>query len=233
MRDEAPGYRYAVYFAPAPETPLWRTGSALLGYDAATGRDVTPLVPDGWSATQWHALTQEPRRYGFHATLKAPFRLRDGVGEARLRTILADLAARQVSFQTPLAVSPIKGFVALAPSGDEGGLRALADAVVDAFEPVRAALTREDIARRRPDRLSPRQRALLDHFGYPYVREEFRFHMTLTGRLTTERPDLVAGLGDILAPVLSSGPVAIDGMALFRQETPQARFRIVARAALT
>ena len=70
--------RYAVYYAPAADSALWRFGSATLGYDALTGEDLPFAVPPGCDLALWPAFTEEPRRYGFHATLKAPFELADG-----------------------------------------------------------------------------------------------------------------------------------------------------------
>lgn len=226
------GCRHAVYFAPRPDSDLWRIGSALLGYDAQSGDDVAPLTPAGWTQAHWHDLTHEPRRYGFHATLKAPFRLRDGVTEDALCAALHGLAARLPAFAQPLHVARLGHFVAVVPTGHAPRLGALADAAVDAFEPFRATLSPAEIARRQPERLTPRQRELLDQYGYPYVREEFRFHMTLTGRLDPDSADPVPALSGLLEPALSPGPVAIDQIALFRQDTPGSRFRIVERAQL-
>ena len=54
------------------------------------------------------------------------------------------------------------------------------------LDPFRAPLTPSERARRRPEDLDPRRRALLDRWGYPHVFEAFRFHMTLTGRLADD-----------------------------------------------
>lgn len=226
------GHRYAVYFAPAPDSALWTTGSALLGYDAAIGADVPAVVPDGWSAAAWHALTGDPRRYGFHATLKAPFRPADGVHETDLVEALAATATVQPRFAMPLEVARLGSFVALVPAPAPPALGVLATACVEAFERYRAPLSDAEIARRDPSRLTDRQRAYLDRYGYPYVREEFRFHMTLTGSLAADSADPSQALRAILAPVVGQDPVPIDGLALFRQDTPSSRFRIIARARL-
>eukprot|EP01036_Dinobryon_divergens_P003340 gene3340-4396_t len=65
--------RYALYFAPDAATPLWRFGCGVLGYDALRAANCDQIVPEGWTAGDWIAATEDPRRYGFHATLKAPF----------------------------------------------------------------------------------------------------------------------------------------------------------------
>jgi len=231
--------RYAIYFAPAPETPLWRFGSAVLGYDAQTGREVRQLVPAGWDADAFRALTEEPRRYGFHATLKAPFRLADGAEEGELASALNAFALRQPGFSLPrLEVAAIGsgtaegGFVALTEPQPTPELLTLERAVVTAFEPFRAPLTQEEIARRRPDRLSDRQRAQLTAFGYPYVFEDFRFHLTLTGRVPAPELDrMAAALADSFAQSVPSGPTPVGHLAFLRQP-PGGRFRILTRARL-
>ena len=76
--------RYAIYFAPSPASALWRFGSRTIGYDAANGMESAPLAPPGCEDMDWMAATDDPRRYGFHATLKAPFSLREKTTAAEL-----------------------------------------------------------------------------------------------------------------------------------------------------
>src|SRR4051794_24659558 len=109
--------RYAIYFAPPPESALWRFGSGVLGYDASTGADAPLLAPDGFLPAEWRDLTAEPRRYGFHATLKAPFRLAEGATEADLAAAMARFAAQRPPVSTELFVTALGSFVALAPRG--------------------------------------------------------------------------------------------------------------------
>ena len=57
--------------------------------------------------------------------------------------------------------------------------------------------------------------------------EEFRFHMTLTGRLRAERRDgVVAMLRDRFVAI-GLNTIAIDRIALFRQDDAASRFRII------
>ena len=227
MVSSAAAPRYAVYFAPAPDTALWQRASALLGYDAASGKDVAQEVPPEIPTAAWHTVTSDPRRYGFHATLKAPFRARQGCDAGDLIERLAWLAERHRRFEVQMRVGSLDGFAAVLPAVPSAELAALADAAVDAFEPLRADLTDDEVARRRPELLTARQRELLSLYGYPYVREQFRFHMTLTGRLSPDLSAVVDELAQRLAPALRM-PTPIDRIALFRQETPQSRFTIIA-----
>jgi hypothetical protein len=230
--------RYAIYHAPEPSTPLWRFGSGVLGYDAATGAEVPALLPKGFSAEAWHAATEEPRRYGFHATIKAPFRLAADRSEAELVAALTIIAGRLDAVDLGACgvhVVPAEaggGFVAVTPVTPPPALAALERAVVTEFEPFRAPLTQEETLRRRPERLSPRQRGHLERYGYPYVLEDFAFHMTLSGRLDAPEP-VAADLGDwARAAGALDGGVAVERLALFRQDGAAARFRIIAGAAL-
>lgn len=106
------GSRYAVFFAPPPESELWAFGSTLIGYDAQTGSTLTSTL----SEPDWTALTEEPRRYGFHGTLRAPFHLGHGVSEAALVAAAHGLAAGRSPFAMPrLHVGLLGSFVALVP----------------------------------------------------------------------------------------------------------------------
>ncbi len=175
----------------------------------------------------WHDLTRAPRPYGFHATLKAPFALADPRGEAELRAACADFAARPraVPVIEPV-VSLVGGFVALVPADVPEALTRLAAECVETFDAFRAPLTASDRARRNPAALSARQVAHLDRWGYPYVFDEFRFHMTLTGRLPPDRQAPVLAMLRARFAALDCGRCAVDRLVLLRQEAG-ASFRVV------
>jgi putative phosphonate metabolism protein len=228
--------RYAIYFAPEPQSGLWTLGSSVIGYDAATGCDVPSPEVAGMSGAHWAALTEEPRRYGFHGTLKAPFQLVEGRTEADLLADMARLAEGMAPVVMPrLKVAGIGRFVALIPSGPCASLSDLAAEVVRGLEANRAPLGEADRARRLKSPLSERQMRYLDLYGYPYVLEEFRFHMTLTGPFDEmdREPvkDALARLFDETG-VLEGAPVRIDALTLFRQDRRDVRFRIVGRVPL-
>lgn len=221
--------RYALYFAPPAGSALWRFGSAALGYDAVSGEDLAFVLPAGCDREGWAELTAEPRRYGFHATLKAPFELASGRGEAQLRAFAHNLAASLSPVALAgLTVTAIGSFVALTPSQPSQALQEMAFRVVQAFEPFRAPLGEADLARRLRAPLTPAQRAYLEAFGYPYVGDAFRFHMTLTGSLSADRIAPVReALDAAYRQAVPGGPVPIDRLALFRQDTRDSRFRLI------
>jgi putative phosphonate metabolism protein len=221
--------RYALYFAPAADSALWRFGSRVLGYDALTGEEPAFLVPEGCDPAEWPELTAEPRRYGFHATLKAPFELAQGRSEEQLRAFARNYAlATEKLPLSGLIVSALGRFVALTPAESSPDLRHFAFALVQAFEPFRAPLSESDRARRLKAPLTPAQHAYLEAYGYPYVGDAFRFHMTLTGSLPPERVEPVRqALDAAFAGAVPAGPVHIDRFALYRQDDRAGRFRLL------
>ncbi|NJO54321.1 MAG: hypothetical protein HC829_05245, partial [Bacteroidales bacterium] len=76
--------RYALYFAPLDDRPLWKFGSATIGWDAQLAAERPALPPAQALVPGWAEATAEPRRYGFHATLKAPFALAEGTSAEAL-----------------------------------------------------------------------------------------------------------------------------------------------------
>ncbi|WP_336810770.1 DUF1045 domain-containing protein [Bosea sp. MMO-172] len=221
--------RYAVYYAPAADSALWRFGSATLGYDALTGEDLPFAVPPGCDPATWPAFTGEPRRYGFHATLKAPFELADGRSEEQLRAFARNHAAGLDAVELAgLSVTALGSFVALTPAEPSEALQRFAFAAVQAFELFRAPLSEADKARRLKSPLTPAQHAYLEAYGYPYVGDAFRFHMTLTGSLPGDQAGSVKQALEIAyAAAVPAGPVRLDRFALFRQDDRAGRFRLL------
>lgn len=226
--------RYAIYLAPPADTPLWAFGSSIIGYDAEMGVELVPPDLSGFDPVTWHELTAEPRRYGFHGTLKAPFRLADGKDEAALVTAVEALAHGHHVFELAgLEVQALGSFIAIVPGRPVPALLDLAADAVRELEPFRAPLSEAEVARRRPERLSQHQRELLEIYGYPYVLDEFRFHMTLTGSLAEDvRPHALNALSDAFAAANANLPVTVSDIAIYRQDEPSARFRLRHRAPL-
>jgi len=222
--------RYAIYYAPPADSPLWAFGCRWLGRDPESGTDYPVEALPGFDASWLAALTAMPRHYGFHATLKPPFALaadRDGV---QLQAVLTAFAAAQPPVVAPpLELAELDGFLALRPAGPATALEALAAECVRHFDRFRAPPAAAELAQRRRHGLTPRQEALLAAWGYPYVLEEFRFHLTLTGRLEeSSRGHLRALLAPRLAPLLGE-PLRVNAVALFHQPDRQQPFRLIQR----
>lgn len=220
--------RYAVYYAPREGAFAFRANE-WLGRESGNRRDLPQPVLPGIGDPR--DITAEPRRYGFHGTIRAPFRPAEGVDENLIRNTVADLATRLAPVTCEaLRMEVLHGFVALTPVGCEAALLDLGAAVVEGTNSLRAPLTEAEITRRRPERLSPRQRELLDRWGYPHVMEEFRFHLTLTDQL--ERPEPIrAALEVFFTPVLPR-PFVVEDLCLFGEDR-SGRFHLLHRYALT
>lgn len=225
--------RYAIYYVPGRDSVLYGFGSSWLGYDAYQGRRLECPPEFAAAGVDWPELTRAPRVYGFHATLKAPFALAPGQSEANLMETFQHFAALPRPIPAiELQVEAIRAFLALVPARREAALQALAFSCVEAFEPFRAPLSAEDRARRMPGQLGAAELANLDVWGYPYVGDSFRFHMTLTGSVPAERR---ARLGDFLDGAFRARNCAqteIGQIAVSRQDAAGAGFRIVASAGL-
>lgn len=220
--------RFAIYFAPAQSHPLWDRAARWLGRDPATGQLFNEPIGE-LSRDQLDGLTVSARRYGFHATLKAPMNLAPDAGETDLRAALAGFAAEHVPVTLgQLQLSDLHGFLALVPAQPGEALQDFAAHVVEAFEPFRAPLSLKERARRSAAGLTERQEELLDGYGYPFVFEEFQFHMTLTDRLTqADRAPVLAAAQFWFAPLLAN-PVVLDRLALFVEPGPGEAFERVA-----
>lgn len=219
--------RFAIYFAPR-DGAFAEAAASWLGWDAARGCAVAQ--PDG---TDLARLTADPRKYGFHGTMKPPFRLVEAASPDDLAQAVAQLARGLHAVEMPgLRMTLLEGFLALIAQGDTTELQALAAKVVRALDGFRAPLTEAEIALRRPDRLSPRQRELLAVYGYPYVMEEFQFHLTLSGRLEApDAPALHAAAAQHFAGLLPQ-PFRVEDLCLFG-EAEDGRFHLLHRYPLS
>ncbi len=222
--------RFAVYFAPAPDTPLWDFGTSWLGRDPE--RDIDLPRPDlpGLEDGDIARISASPRRYGFHGTLKPPFGLADGQDAEALYAAVAAFAASRVPFDIPaLEMRSLDGFLALVPAGPGPALAALAGDCVATLDGFRAPPPANEMDRRRAHGLTARQEANLTRWGYPYVMEDFRFHLTLTDRLDPETLERALPILMDATVALTGTPVRVDSLALYHEPRPGADFRLVAR----
>jgi hypothetical protein len=211
--------RYALYFVP---DGVWGDfGARWLGWDVRTGAEIP--AADAEQGT----LTERPRQYGFHATIKPPFRLTEETTDADL----GDEAARFCAGCAPVALNSLRlarigRFLALTAPGEADDLSDLAARAVRSLDPFRAAPTKAEIARRRQARLTPTQDVLLLRWGYPYVMDEFRFHLTLTG--PAPDPDAAEARLEAELAGLEGPSLTLDALSLVEQRDG-GRFRETAR----
>jgi hypothetical protein len=215
--------RFALYYAPAVTSPLWVRAAQWLGRDPAAG-PVEPAEVPGIDTDYRVRVSESARRYGFHATIKAPMALAQGFSRGDLEAALSGFRLQPTSIGR-LVLRFIEGFLALVPATQTQSLTDAAAGVVTAFEHFRLPISATDREKRiRNGRLTSRQIELLDRYGYPYVLEEFRFHMTLTDRLPeSERDDIMRAAERWFADALAE-EFTFDRIALFREPVAGAPF---------
>ena len=226
--------RYAVYVAPAQSTELAALGRQWLGRDAETGAELPPPACINGAADWWRSITEAPRRYGFHGTMKPPFALAPGRDLDELQEALSRLAQTACAFSLPsLELTEIGHFLALVPSDPCAALTDLADNCVTELDEFRAPPSETELSRRRASRLTERQSLLLQRWGYPYVLDEFRFHMSLTDSIAdeAERRRAIQLLAERFASACRE-PMSVDELCLFEQPGPEAPFTILERMPL-
>ncbi len=214
--------RYAIYFAPAKDSPWWTFGAGWLGRDEVSNTALTAPALTQLDANSLHHITAEPRRYGFHATLKAPFCLQ---GDHSFDSLLTRLQALADTLR-PLALGPLRAtelgnFVALVPESSPTTLADLAARCVTELDDLRAPLTVAEQTRRRSALLDARELALLERYGYPYVLERFRFHFSLTGPVEPGMAQqVIVAATPRLAQLNAQTPLVLDRLCLFVEPAP-------------
>jgi hypothetical protein len=143
---------------------------------------------------------------------------------------IREFAASRHAFDAPpLQVGALSRFLALTLSEPCPAFVELAEACVREFDGFRRPPGEQELARRRKAQLSPAQLAHLARWGYPYVMEEWRFHMTLTGSLEAAVfSELRPRLEDLFAPHCRE-PLRVDSICLFEQPDEGEPFRAIER----
>lgn len=213
--------RYAIYYCPADNSELGQFGSTWLAQNGAG----LPVL----DVERTDALLADVRRYGWHATLRAPFELSEGASYAALRDAVTTVAAVTPAFELPLQLGRLAGFLALRPRGTAVAVDALAAACLHALEPLRAPLPME-VFQRRVLGIDATERQLLQRYGYPYVLDRYRFHMTLSAPAAGFEEQR---LRDWLAPRIAAlGAARVDALAICGELSPGTSFNVIERIAL-
>jgi putative phosphonate metabolism protein len=217
--------RYAIFYTPAPGK-MADFGAAWLGWDPVRGQDVAQLPIEGVDVVE---VTGAARKYGFHGTMKPPFSLAEGQSEEALRQAFVAFCEGEAPVGTEaLELVRLGRFLALQPEKPSAALKALAANVVREFDRFRAPMSEAEKERRRARKLSPAQEEMLQRWGYPYVMEEARFHMTLTGRMPrAQGMKVMQMLKPRVAPICE-GRFQVDGLSLMGEDAA-GRFHLIER----
>ncbi|WP_106795513.1 DUF1045 domain-containing protein [Rhizobium sp. H4] len=219
--------RYAICFTPPASDPLSLVAANWLGRNVYSGDMLEPPAVRGLGIHEIAFHTAVPRRYGFHGVLKAPFHLSADMSESQLLRDLMRFAGTFAPFQiSRLEIARLGSFYSLMPSAPCQQIQYLASAIVQEFDRYRAPLSEADIERSDPDGLSAAQFANLHRWGNPYVMDEFRFHMPVTGSINAiDMPRIEAALRTIFEPALKE-PVMVSNVALMIEEGTGGPFRV-------
>lgn len=220
--------RVAIFYAPGSQTPLANFGAQWLGWDVEHAKGVPHPQIDGLPEPI-ETLVATPQKYGFHGTLKAPFRLHENQTLDGLRAAMKAFSEQHRKFFIgQMKVAKLGSFVAIIQENSSNEFANFASNIVTHFEDYRAPLRDEDIAKRRKAKLTPRQDELMLQWGYPFIFEEFKFHLTLTGKLSEQNAKSVCDrLTDHLKPILDTPVEAVD-LCLYG-EREDGRFEIIER----
>ena len=216
--------RYAIYYI--PDLPLFQIGSDWLGWNSITGQETT-------LSADHRRITDRPRKYGFHATVKPPFSLASKSTQVALQDAFQTFCAT-VSPATggTLKISRLGRFLAMTQDVQSNEVTELAASTVSHFDKFRAPQSDQDIAKRRQRRLTPEQDALMLRWGYPYVMQEFKFHMTLTGPLQNDEIDAIEHDANTRFREFLGQPLKIASLALLGEDSDSGRFHVINKLSL-
>lgn len=226
-------FRHAAYFAPAFNSQAWDLGSQWLGRCARNSTLLEQPKLEKISSELFENLTRTPRLYGWHATLKAPFELNLNLRPEELRAAFKQLAHNTVaSFHLPLKLVELGDFLALVPSQPSPDLQKFAERCVRELHSFALPLSESELQRRTRADLTDRQKELLGEWAYPFVMEQFQFHLTLSGSLQhieqQVKEDLKTAAQTWFAPLLEDG-LLIDSVTWFTQDQKNGNFHWVER----
>ncbi|SMP35825.1 Protein of unknown function [Shimia sagamensis] len=189
-----------------------------MGWDPVSGQSMAHPALKGLPR-DISEITASPRKYGLHGTIKPPFHLAEGKSAEGLSSDFESLCSKLAPIRlNGLVLARLENFIALKVNGDQKRLANLAATVVCELDTFRAPPSKAELARRRKANLSASQEALLTRWGYPYVLNEFRFHLTLTGCLGTDVETTIAALAPRIEPLLER-PFKIDSLTLVGEDT--------------
>jgi hypothetical protein len=212
--------RLAIYYTPDTDSPLAVAAAQWLGRDVLSSGQHLPKPALSLPPERHMEIIATPFHYGFHGTIKPPFRLADGVTVEQVGDRLHEFTRRFRQFiLPPLTVTYTNDFFCLQPTAPCPDLSHLAAETVKTFDAFRRVPEAAELRRRRSAGLTSQQKQLLRVWGYPYLMDEFRFHLTLTGKISDslEKKILEEELQKRFEPHLLRG-IPFCSLALFIEE---------------
>lgn len=212
--------RLAIYFTPSPDSPLGKAGASWFGRDITSTSYGGQLTPQEMDEARFKEITSTPFHYGFHGTIKPPFQLASGTTRLSFYALLEHVVSTIKPIILPeLQLSEIDNFLCLTETHPTKELQLLAKKIVTTFDHFRREPTRQELTRRRLANLTPKQELMLMNWGYPYVLDEFRFHLTLTNKIKNQvEKQLIMSHATTVFPKKICQNIPFDGLSVFVEE---------------
>lgn len=212
-----PTDRYIISFAPKSTSMFWKLGALWFGYDASRNAYTKNTLVPGMPKEHHDAAVTTARRSGFNIILTGPFQLTAGMPEELLKTTISLYCQSLSTLQTgPLSIIETAHKLSISAQEISPQVQKLADDIVLEFNAFR--LPANPLPEDSPIRaaLTPGQLKNLIEWGQPYIFEELKFQIPLTGRL----PEKMSGplksfLEGRFIECLKTG-FEIDNLSLFR-----------------
>jgi hypothetical protein len=130
-----------------------------------------------------------------------------------------------------LKVGPVGKFLALTLSEESSAFSDLAADCVREFDRFRMPATESETLQRMhgSGSLTPRERENLLRWGYPYALDTWKFHMTLTCSLSSDRMEIFQKHLGLRFSESTNDPLTIDSISLFEELGPDRPFRLLER----
>jgi hypothetical protein len=172
--------RLATYLIPDPDSRLYQTASAILGYDVFAERDVPlpdPLRPLAATIRQWIGPAHV---YGFHATIGDALEFADDQVEV-VEYRLADIARQTAPFvltngRIHTGFREFPRALVSTFDNEDGTLRSLEERVVTEINVLYSGSPHFEV---RSSSYTGLLRAQFERYGSPHVRSLFDLHFTL------------------------------------------------------
>ncbi len=219
--------RYAIYYVPPESDHLTKFAASWFGWDVYQGIRVnySELSNLNYDIKE---ITKKPCKYGLHGTLKAPFSLAKDRTIDELRLSLSRLSSSIKKFEIPfISLRKISGFIAIVPTTQNKKLNFLAKKCLQELDCFREVESLEILNKRRSVELSSSMKQNLLKWGYPYVLNDFQFHLTMTSKLAPKVSENVFSvLSSELSSVLNS-PLVISKICLFGESKIHGKFKVI------
>ena len=184
--------RYAIYYAPPKESSLEEFGRYWFGWDPLNAKLINNKHRINYlnrfgikNLINIDKNVLIPKKYGFHGTLIPPFKLNKNYSTNTLFKKTEEIAKKFKKFKFyKFKLKKINNFYAFVQNKKNNNINKLSNRLVRELFKFRSPLTKKEIDRRNPSKLSKLQLSILYKWGYPYLMSEFNFHMTLASEVT-------------------------------------------------